>query len=84
MKFHQVILYGSRVMLIFAKSFHFFSTNDLTTNEYRAHYVNRFRDSLRVVQYTIKPCDGQILAVAASVPDILGMDIQAPKEWDEL
>ena len=47
MKFHQVILYGSRVMLIFAKWFHVVHEQ----GDYRAHYVNRFCDLLRAVQW---------------------------------
>ena len=51
MKFHQVILYGSRVMLIFAKCLHFFNErSDDKQGEYRANYVHRFLDLHRAVQ----------------------------------
>ena len=53
MKFYQVILYGSRVMLIFAKGFHVFHERSYPNRaiDYRAHYVNPFRDLLRAVQF---------------------------------
>ena len=51
MKFNQVIWYGSRAMLIFAKWFHFYNErSDDKQGDYRAHYVNRFLNLLRVVQ----------------------------------
>ena len=48
MKFREVILYGVRVMMIFAKWFHVFhERSDDKQGDYRAHYVNCVRDLLR-------------------------------------
>ena len=52
MKFHQVILYGSRSYVDFRKVSSRFSRTILSQQgDYRAHYVNRFRDLLRAVQF---------------------------------
>ena len=42
-------------MLIFAKRVHDFNERPYDIQgDYRAHYVNRFRDLLRAVQYTCR------------------------------